>query len=136
MRIYRKNKQELVKVSITKQQCQSESITIADANIEDVMALIKKNIHEVALAIPSGFRTSIVVREYIDGKFGKNISTSIYGSDPVDVKEFLEDKISSLKKVPLPDFLYESDGRIFIGVNGSGDPDVTDDWNRFVNKHI
>lgn len=134
MRIFKNNKQDLVKISITKQQCGSESLTISDSDIDEVMSFIKKNIHEVAMSIPSGFRTSITVREYKDGKFGQNISTSLYGSDPVDVKEFLEEKIKDLNKVPLPDFLYEDGDVIRIGING--DTDVTKDWNKFVNKYM
>lgn len=135
MRLHKSNKETLIKVSIQKQQTQSESITIADADLQEVFLFVKKNITDIALSVPSGFRTSIIIREYQDGKFTQNKSISIYGSDPIDVKEFLEENIRELNRLPLPSFLQYF-GNSHIHTNVDKNQDVTKEWNKFVNKYI
>lgn len=135
MRIENKIKRPVVKIIIKKQKLPSETLTVSDTDIDELFAFVKKSVKEIALSTPEGYRTSIMLREYEDNKFKVTLSTSIFGSDPSDVKEFLEEKIrSNQAKPPLPDFLYNDNGEVRIGAQG--DSVVTTEWNKFLNKYI
>lgn len=134
MRLYNKQKQKLIKIVISKQKSKSETITVSDSDIDEVIRFIKKSVPEIALSTPQGYRTSIMAREYEDGKFLESRSTSIYGSDPIDVKEFLEEKIREFNRLPLPDILYYDGDVVRCGVEE--DSDVTEEWKKFVNINI
>ena len=50
------------------------------------------------------------------------------------IAQAIKKHLSSIKDLPLPKFLYESDDEIVIGYQG--DSICTDEWNEWLNKTI
>ncbi len=83
MKIYKKEPDSLVRISIFKQGEAREYLTLCETTIDDVFSFCKEIIESQNLSVfNKGKKTAITIREAVGAKNGKSVNLSFTGLTP------------------------------------------------------
>lgn len=90
MKIYTRKPDSIIRISIYKQGCNREYLTVCDTTLQKTVDYCKQLIQKQNLSVFfTGRKTAITVREAIDGKNGKSINLSFTGLTPKETRDLI-----------------------------------------------
>lgn len=93
MKIYNPQPNKVVRLTIVQQGDKTQTLTLCETDKEEVREWLKNILKDKCEVFPNGIATTINIRDAVGAKNLQSISLRLYGLKPIEIIEFIKQKI-------------------------------------------